>query len=102
MADLPFGFSPGDDPDRDGSKKDRESSPGDPFGSAGGAFNMADLGQIFTQLGQMFSGAGNAAAGIWCWYAKDVTIQYCESHHNHTAGTSDVWRMQLGLRYLFN
>jgi putative hydrolase len=48
MADLPFGFSSGDDPDK----------PRDPAG--GGQFNMADLGQLFTQLGQMFAGAGSA------------------------------------------
>jgi putative hydrolase len=59
MADLPFGFSAGDDPDRDKSK----SNPNDPFGLGGAEFNMADLGQIFTQLGQMFSGAGSAMAG---------------------------------------
>ena len=67
MADLPFGFSSGEDPDRDKSKK--EPGPGssggwsDPFGfgnafgGPGGA-GMPDLGQIFTQLGAMFSGAG--------------------------------------------
>ena len=68
MADLPFGFSPGDDPDRD---KHRENDPdsgsgsADPFGlgGLGGDFDMADLGQIFTQLGQMFSGAGSTMAG---------------------------------------
>ncbi|KAA0102591.1 zinc-dependent metalloprotease [Mycolicibacterium sp. P1-5] len=63
MPDQPFGFSAGDDPDRDKPKKDPNSSPGDPFGFAGGDFNMADLGQIFTKLGQMFSGAGNPMAG---------------------------------------
>lgn len=56
MADLPFGFSSGDDPDRE-----RGSESGNPFGM-GGAFNIADLGQIFTQLGQMFSGAGTVLA----------------------------------------
>jgi len=67
MADLPFGFSPGDDADHD---KHREHDPGsgsgsaDPFGlgGLGGDFNMADLGQIFTRLGQMFSGAGPTVA----------------------------------------
>ena len=54
MADLPFGFSSGDDPDRD-----RDPGQTGPFGT-GGAFNIGDLGQIFTQLGQMFSGAGSA------------------------------------------
>ncbi|HUL98626.1 MAG TPA: zinc-dependent metalloprotease, partial [Mycobacterium sp.] len=53
MADLPFGFSAGDDPDRDKHGKDPES--GDP-----GDFDFADLGQLFTKLGQMFSGAGSA------------------------------------------
>ena len=62
MADLPFGFSHGDDPDRDKRKKDPD--PGaDPFGLGGGNFDMADLGQIFAKLGEMFSGAGNVMAG---------------------------------------
>ena len=68
MADLPFGFSSGDepdDPDRTG-KKDPRSGPGpsDPFGGfgMGGEFSMGDLGQIVTQLGQMFSGAGTVTA----------------------------------------
>ena len=60
MADLPFGFSAGDDPDRE---NDPESGSGsaDPFGlgGLGGEFNVADLGQMFTRLGQMFSGAGS-------------------------------------------
>jgi putative hydrolase len=64
MADLPFGFSSGDDPDRDKRGKD-ESGDGDdtspnPFGFGGGDFNMADLGQLFSKLGEMFSGAGSA------------------------------------------
>jgi putative hydrolase len=65
MADLPFGFSAGDDPDRDKRRKnDPESGSGsaDPFGLGGGDFDMADLGQIFTRLGQMFSGAGTVMA----------------------------------------
>jgi putative hydrolase len=60
MADLPFGFSSGDDPDRE--RPGSGSGAGDPFGMAAG-FNISDLGQIFTQLGQMFSGAGTMAAG---------------------------------------
>jgi putative hydrolase len=64
MADLPFGFSAGDDPDRDKRGKDPDSgdehSRPDPLGSGGGEFNVPDLGQLFTQLGQMFSGAGAA------------------------------------------
>lgn len=73
MADLPFGFSSGDDPERDKRKKDPDGgagsgeNPADPFGQmfgAGGAgFDMGDLGQIFTKLGEMFSGAGGAMAG---------------------------------------
>jgi putative hydrolase len=62
MADLPFGFSPGDDPDRDKRKKDPDSG-ADPLGIGGADFDMGDLGQIFTRLGQMFSGAGNVMAG---------------------------------------
>jgi putative hydrolase len=64
MADTPFGFSTGDDPDRDKREKnDPESGSGsaNPFGF-GGDFDMADLGQIFTRLGQMFSGAGTVPA----------------------------------------
>lgn len=61
MADLPFGFAAGDDPDRDKRGRDDSGGSGDPFGM-GGEFNMGDLGQIFSQLGQMFSGAGGAMA----------------------------------------
>jgi putative hydrolase len=61
MADLPFGFSAGDDPDRDKPKKDPESG-GDPFGG-GSEFDMSQLGQIFSRLGDMFSGAGNVMTG---------------------------------------
>ncbi len=71
MADPPFGFSGGDDPDRDKRRDqgpqdpDSGSQSADPFGlgGLGGEFNVADLGQIFTRLGQMFSGAGSAMAG---------------------------------------
>jgi putative hydrolase len=58
MADVPFGFSSGDDPDRDKTGKDRGPGGGDPFG-----FGGADLGQIFSKLGEMFAGAGSAMAG---------------------------------------
>ncbi|UXA19382.1 zinc-dependent metalloprotease [Mycobacterium sp. SMC-4] len=83
MADLPFGFSPGDDPERDkrkndpgsGAGNDPSSGPagGDPFGgfpggnpfaaAGGNEFDMSQLGQIFSKLGEMFSGAGTAMAG---------------------------------------
>jgi putative hydrolase len=53
MADLPFGFSGGDDPDRD--KRGKDPNSGDEPG-----FGAADLGKLFSQLGQMFSGAGDA------------------------------------------
>jgi len=59
MADLPFGFSPGDDSDPDKRKKD----PGDPFGMGGSEFDMSQLGEMFTKLGQMFSGAGGVMTG---------------------------------------
>lgn len=64
MSDLPFGFSAGDDPDRDKPKKDPDSG-ADPFGLGGGGpdFDMSQLGQIFSRLGDMFSGAGNVMAG---------------------------------------
>jgi putative hydrolase len=64
MADLPFGFSSGDDPERDDRKKDPDKgSPSDPFGFGGGEFDMSNLGQIFSRLGEMFSGAGAAPGG---------------------------------------
>ena len=68
MADLPFGFSPEDDPERDKRKKDPDSgsdsgSGQDPFGIGGGDFDMSQLGQIFSRLGEMFSGAGNVMPG---------------------------------------
>src|SRR5829696_8262561 len=71
MSDLPFGFSSGDDPERDKRKEDPDSgsgsgSPQDPFGSpfgGGGDFDISQLGQVFSRLGEMFSGAGGAMAG---------------------------------------
>lgn len=66
VADLPFGFSSGEDPDKPGKKDpDSGSNPSDPFAAFGisGECGMGDLGQIFTQLGQMFSSAGSASAG---------------------------------------
>jgi putative hydrolase len=64
MADLPFGFSAGDDPERDKRKKDSGDG-SDPFGLGfgGSEFDMSQLGQIFSKLGEMFSGAGNVMAG---------------------------------------
>ena len=70
MADPPFGFSAGDDPERDKRKKDPDSGSdgggpaGDPFGLGGGSdFDMSQLGQIFSRLGEMFSGAGGVMTG---------------------------------------
>ncbi len=68
MADPPFGFSAGDDPERDKRKNDPNAGSGsggagDPFGFGGSEFDMSQLGQIFTRLGEMFSGAGGAMAG---------------------------------------
>jgi putative hydrolase len=68
MADLPFGFSAGDDdPDSDKPGKNPDDEGDDtrpnPLGMGAGEFDVADLGAIFTRLGQMFSGAGNAMAG---------------------------------------
>ena len=57
MADVPFGFSAGDDPDRDPA---RDKNP-NPFG--GGDFDMGDLGKIFSQLGAMFSSTGGSGGG---------------------------------------
>src|SRR2546423_10146494 len=71
MADLPFGFSSGDDSDPDKRKKDPDagsdgiggSAAGDPFGMGGSEFDMSQLGQVFSRLGEMFSGAGGVMAG---------------------------------------
>jgi putative hydrolase len=68
MADLPFGFSAGDDPEPDKPKKDPDSGddkgPFDsPFGGGGSEFDMSQLGQIFSRLGEMFSGAGGVMTG---------------------------------------
>ncbi len=30
---------------------------------------------------------GNGPVGIWTWYADQVVIQYCVSHHNRSTGT---------------
>ncbi|WP_085981835.1 zinc-dependent metalloprotease [Mycobacterium liflandii] len=69
MADLPFGFSSGDDPRDDRSGRDKpgnndpeSGSDANPLGAfgIGGDFGMADLGQIFTRLGEMFGGVGSA------------------------------------------
>lgn len=67
MADLPFGFSSGDDPDKGDKRGDpdgpnRDAGGANPFGFGGGDFNVGDLGQIFSKLGEMFSGAGSAMA----------------------------------------
>jgi putative hydrolase len=65
MPDLPFGFSSGDDAEREKKDPDSGSGGSDPLGAfgLGGEFGMGDLGQIFTQLGQMFSSAGTVMAG---------------------------------------
>src|ERR1700694_1070687 len=68
MADLPFGFSPGEDPERD-KRKDPDSGSGsgdsgaDPSGFGGSELDLADFGQISTRLGEMFSGAGGVMTG---------------------------------------
>jgi putative hydrolase len=61
MADLPFGFSSGDDPDKR-DKGDKGEGAQNPVGFGGGDFNVGDLGQLFSKLGEMFSGAGSAMA----------------------------------------
>lgn len=99
MADPPFGFSAGDDPDRDKHGKD---SPGDSSGDAGrqdplgfgGGFNVADLGQLFTRLGQMFTGAGtamnspNTAGPINFALARKLAVNSIGSVTPVTAGTT--------------
>ncbi len=59
MADLPFGFSGGDDPEREKRDKNDPHAGANPFGF-GGDFDMANLGQLFTRLGEMFGGVGSA------------------------------------------
>lgn len=59
MADLPFGFSGGDDPEREKREKNDPDSGANPFGF-GAEFDMANLGQLFTRLGEMFGGVGSA------------------------------------------
>ena len=54
MADLPFGFSSGEDPERDKREEDPDSGSGsgsgqDPFGFGGGDFDISQLGQIFSR-----------------------------------------------------
>lgn len=63
MADLPFGFSSGDDPEHEkrGKNDPNSGSGANPFG-LGGDFDMANLGQLFTRLGEMFGGVGSAMA----------------------------------------
>ena len=66
MADLPFGFSSGDDSPEDEPGRDKHGNDpehGDHGLGMGGELSMGDLGQIFTQLGQMFSSAGTVTAG---------------------------------------
>ncbi len=67
MPDVPFGFSSGEDPDRDKRENTGDSGGPDASGSSNpfgfGSGDMADLGQIFTRLGQMFSGAGPMGGG---------------------------------------
>lgn len=59
MADLPFGFSGGEDPEREKREKNDPGPGANPFGF-GGDFDMANLGQLFTRLGEMFGGVGSA------------------------------------------
>jgi hypothetical protein len=33
--------------------------------------------------------AESGPVGIWAAVANEITIQYCESHHNHTSGSGD-------------
>jgi hypothetical protein len=33
--------------------------------------------------------SGNGEVGIWAWDSNAVTIEYCQSYRNHTAGPSD-------------
>jgi putative hydrolase len=88
MADVPFGFSSGDDPD----KRDKGEGPGgaNPFGFGGGDFNPGDLGQIFSKLGEMFSGAGSAmAAGGGGAVNYDLARKLASSSIGFTAPVSE-------------
>jgi hypothetical protein len=36
--------------------------------------------------GELNDASGGGPFGIWAWDAKNILIQFCESHHNKTAG----------------
>ncbi len=64
MADLPFGFSSGDDPERDDRKKDPDKgSQSDPFGFGGGEFDMSGTSLKSTNVG-IIQGAVTPAANV--------------------------------------
>ena len=95
MADLPFGFSSGDDPDKGRDKGEGGKGPEgpggqNPFGFGGGEFNVGDLGQIFSKLGEMFSGAGSAmASGSGGAVNYDLARKLASSSIGFTAPVSE-------------
>ncbi len=97
MADVPFGFSSGDDPDK-GEKRDKGEGPGaDPFGFGGGQFNVGDLGQIFSKLGEMFSGAGSSmASGKGGAVNYDLARKLASSSIGFTAPVSESTAKAVG------
>src|ERR1700752_3170847 len=101
MADLPFGFSGGDDPDSEKrGENDPESGSGsaDPFGlgGLGGEFNMADIGQMFTRLGQMFSGAGATGGQSSGPVNYELARQLASSSIGFVAPIPDATRTAIG------
>jgi len=68
------------------------SNPGLSSGTPG---NGIELGSVINSLIEFCVASnnntlGSGGVGIWCWYANNVTIQNCDSHHNHaTTGGSD-------------
>ena len=90
MADVPFGFSSGDDPDKRDKGEGRDPGGANPFGFGGGDFNPGDLGQIFSKLGEMFSGAGSAmAAGGGGAVNYDLARKLASSSIGFTAPVSE-------------
>ena len=63
MSDVPFGFRPGDDPEKPGDDAEGVPAPSDPlsqlFGALGaGGAGAPDLGAMLQQLGRMLSWSG--------------------------------------------
>jgi Secretion system C-terminal sorting domain/Right handed beta helix region len=56
-------------------------------GGSGIVIGQVDSGVIeYCEAYNNGAGAGGPV-GIWAWDCKGITIQHCESHHNHTSGS---------------